>query len=1451
MAKQVGYRNRCEQKRPLRLACALACISSNISSGSVACIQQRPWQGITQASEASRMAMSALLCQQLDESKHVPRVWGGQSQTYEQRQRQRQGRASISQPQTPLQRSSFSNVFQGQCQRCYGHGSGGHVEGAEPCSTQTRAQQTGGHQPRPAGHEMQLSARSGHREDTSAENAYSVAHAPGTAPPSARVTTPQSSSVKAEAGTAASRASRTPCGNGDQVQGGFRCGTVSSKESGCASPRSGQEHLGGWRRRVPRHGCRDQHAAVRTSTTSAYELVVAVVSLEGSGAEEACTFTSTDATVQWTELATNTADSAGQCTNPGCTGCVQPECAPSAWRLRSSQSSSSNPAQCPICRESAGRFWQRQASQVIVSRFSFSFLLVSSSVSGDSSFGWHVFPFCCFVLPTKVSVHSGTHGWTVCSGCRLHPLCVHVCHVRALPRHLRTRCLHVLLYLPQPGDRGDHHADCDSPFGPRWGAPSISSCPLRDNGLLGTVCLQVFHSHQKSVEGRENCLNDSFLLVKCSMTVVIVVLNEWAFVLLSNASVCSTVALAVTCFVSSSQERHELTLCLVAFCLLRPLSQCLCCVSVLQDVRPCCDGNPPLLCWPQCCKSTINGSVSWSMDTACCTGSSSSTGLGGPVYAAHDANHDARGAIAGDAAHAAARLGRANLSGSSACSQSEWPCEFFPGMGDSCSSTQPKWPARLLTVGSICRRTHPSSDHLQRQRRANRTDGEFAKLTMGTGKVQEQRAPVQGCGGVALCKVLLHQLAAARDLPQLRPSLPSSPPGNPGSGHSLAGLAQLGRSGGSHSAAQRRPSWKEVTAWQGAPAVASKRRSASFRIATSSAAFARPRRCECSRQPSRLASRLWAALATAAVTCFDGVQLSVSWWAGTSASAEPAASLPPCWPFLLSCGTHADAAVHVAVRHAATSDTSAKHCCRDCSSHASTSCSGICGPDLGWFADSFYEAEAHSKCHHAWRKEQEPEAPSTCTPPPPAARRGVRGGLMAKHATIFTGSTKGHAARPCFPADSDGDGVALCRCYDRPLVSSRCLDMHVTFACRQIGVGKTWPCSTLACIESLSRRKATSGRCLMRRIGPIPMWDAGSFPLYRLEEAWFVILASLHSSSCQMLTGCAPEVLYVVDNVLPACTCAPGCRSLNVVLPCHCLSSPIVSALDLQRAHSCYVADGVSASSVYSRGSACSLGSSLCACSSLASSVGSVVSVGSSVCPVNLGQPPFVQQWLQCVKRDGISPLTCCLPETTDGGGPEPCMPPEPLLSVILIDAYSLLVGGVTSMCPIKWRMSLLACQLGYWHPLRGLRIGEAKVPGPETISPVRRLRRKCSLSGPSLEMSNTDVDSSVTEAPEDVNTPAMESQQQDTEQDSVEAPSTPVVPADAAAADVELVAPVEPPAGNTRPLRLTLAAGGALDLTCTYIPSVRSWRWQLGPRSGWEKTGLRNLVACLLTQID
>ena len=128
-----------------------------------------------------------------------------------------------------------------------------------------------------------------------------------------------------------------------------------------------------------------------------------------------------------------------------------------------------------------------------------------------------------------------------------------------------------------------------------------------------------------------------------------------------------------------------------------------------------------------------------------------------------------------------------------------------------------------------------------------------------------------------------------------------------------------------------------------------------------------------------------------------------------------------------------------------------------------------------------------------------------------------------------------------------------------------------------------------------------------------------------------------------------------------------------------------------------------------------------------------------------------------------------------------------------------------------------------FWHPQRGMRIGEAKVPGPLTVSPLRRLRRKSSLSGPSLETENTELDSEGERSAENVNTPPMEPIQ--VEDGEVGGDERALVPQDAALQPAQDIV-------RSNPLKLTLAAGGQYDLSCTYIPSVRSWRWQLGPRS-------------------
>ena len=99
-----------------------------------------------------------------------------------------------------------------------------------------------------------------------------------------------------------------------------------------------------------------------------------------------------------------------------------------------------------------------------------------------------------------------------------------------------------------------------------------------------------------------------------------------------------------------------------------------------------------------------------------------------------------------------------------------------------------------------------------------------------------------------------------------------------------------------------------------------------------------------------------------------------------------------------------------------------------------------------------------------------------------------------------------------------------------------------------------------------------------------------------------------------------------------------------------------------------------------------------------------------------------------------------------------------------------------------------------------GIRVGEAKQPGP---SPVRhRLRRKCSV--PSMQSQST--------LSEEVNTPVSSLACPPTQHDS---------PGSVSDAQPQMPAP----------LKVTLTSGNPAELRCNYLPSVRSWRWQLHPR--------------------
>ena len=149
-------------------------------------------------------------------------------------------------------------------------------------------------------------------------------------------------------------------------------------------------------------------------------------------------------------------------------------------------------------------------------------------------------------------------------------------------------------------------------------------------------------------------------------------------------------------------------------------------------------------------------------------------------------------------------------------------------------------------------------------------------------------------------------------------------------------------------------------------------------------------------------------------------------------------------------------------------------------------------------------------------------------------------------------------------------------------------------------------------------------------------------------------------------------------------------------------------------------------------------------------------------------------------------------------------------------------------------------------HHLGGVRIGEASHPGPdEPRTPQRRLRRKTSLAAfgddiiPSMiadvvpvTPGETQLDSQTSVEPDRSATIAVADDASMPHEDSDLMPPLLAIPA----AQVEPSQDPEVPqpradAALPAPLKVTLAEGGDAELKCNFLPSVKSWRWQLLPR--------------------
>ena len=163
-----------------------------------------------------------------------------------------------------------------------------------------------------------------------------------------------------------------------------------------------------------------------------------------------------------------------------------------------------------------------------------------------------------------------------------------------------------------------------------------------------------------------------------------------------------------------------------------------------------------------------------------------------------------------------------------------------------------------------------------------------------------------------------------------------------------------------------------------------------------------------------------------------------------------------------------------------------------------------------------------------------------------------------------------------------------------------------------------------------------------------------------------------------------------------------------------------------------------------------------------------------------------------------------------------------PLPEVVDVAPLCLLPGAGLSAPGLVWVWSLWPLiDLGfshYWHPLRGVRIGEAKQPGPPTADgrPLRRLTSKQSV----------DLDP-CRDLPGEVACPGQPDSSLDTVLDdsgileAVRVEPAPAMP-DSQRAEIS-----EVPAA----LDVFFNNGQKGVLKCNFLPSVRSWRWQVYPR--------------------
>ena len=205
-----------------------------------------------------------------------------------------------------------------------------------------------------------------------------------------------------------------------------------------------------------------------------------------------------------------------------------------------------------------------------------------------------------------------------------------------------------------------------------------------------------------------------------------------------------------------------------------------------------------------------------------------------------------------------------------------------------------------------------------------------------------------------------------------------------------------------------------------------------------------------------------------------------------------------------------------------------------------------------------------------------------------------------------------------------------------------------------------------------------------------------------------------------------------------------------------------------------------------------------------------------SECPIAVSHPCLQPL---CFALCKMLDITWCLlsGQATTLSGPQRAGAVRHATSLLLLQG-----AGHATLPWVLWAWTCVRLyEMGFshfWHPLRGIRIGEASQPGPMTAAghPLRRLHSKQSVEmAPSTELEHapsTELSEPVLDSPMD----AMAT-----------LPEGPETPNEGSPAVVTYNDASVVPAA----MEVFLVNGQKGVLKCNFLPSVRSWRWQIYPR--------------------